>query len=94
MYGSRSLASLTDTVGIGNAVRADANDTENLLTVESNAYCACAGGVTVACSGACSGGSPRHYLVVTVRSEHETILPYPFANSSFTLEGTATMRAQ
>lgn len=94
MYGARSTARAADTTGITNAVRADANDTTNALTVSSSSYCACTGGAQVACSGSCGTAAPRYYVAVTVQSHFDTLFPYPFVPTSYTLVGNATMRAQ
>lgn len=94
MYGARSTARSVDAAGITNAVRADANDTKNALTIASSAYCACTGGAQVACSASCGSETPRYYVAVTVQSHFDTMFPYPFVPTSYTLKGDATMRAQ
>lgn len=94
MYGARSTARSVDTIGITNAVRADANDTTGTLAVSSNAYCACTGGAQVACTASCGTETPRYYVAVRVQSHFATMFPYPFVPTSYTLVGNATMRAQ
>ena len=94
-YGMQSVDAAADTAAIAQAVRDDAQDSANALTVTATRSCQCPGGGAVACDGTCgASGAAQVFVRVQVTAPFETLFPYPFVQSPLSLGGAAVMRAQ
>jgi Flp pilus assembly protein TadG len=94
-YGIQSSSTWTDTTDIAAAVRADANDTSDSLTVTPTT-CTCPGGTNpcstaTTCSGSAVSGT---YVKVTVTESYATVITYPFIGSPVTITGQALIRVE
>ncbi len=94
-YAIQSQAKWTDTTDITAAVRADAGDTANILTVSSGT-CTCPSGTsqcntTSACTGSTVSGT---YVQVTVSESFSTLVQYPFITSPFTISNEVMVRVE
>nr|QOL00416.1 hypothetical protein [uncultured organism] len=94
-YAMQSTTDWTDTTDITAAVRADAGDTANSLTVTPST-CTCPGGnspcsTSTTCSGSTIAGT---YVKVVVSESYSTVVSYPFVTSPFTISGQALVRVQ
>jgi Flp pilus assembly protein TadG len=94
-YAMASSSNLSNSSGITAAVRADANDTTNSLTVTSG-QCTCPTGSTLcSTSSTCTGSTVSGtYQRVTVSESYSTIMSYGFVSNPFTLTGQSTVRVQ
>jgi Flp pilus assembly protein TadG len=94
-YAMQNTTSWTDATNITAAVRGDAKDTSNSLTVATST-CTCPTGTTVcatttACTGSTVAGT---YVKVTVSESYATLVTYPFVTSPFPLSSQAFIRVQ
>lgn len=94
-YAMQSTTAQTDTSNIIAAVRADANDSANALTVASS-VCTCPNGTTVCSTSAdCSGSTVAGtYVKVSVSMSYSTLVRYPFVTSPISLSGRSLIRVQ
>jgi Flp pilus assembly protein TadG len=94
-YGIQSSSTWTDTTDITTAVRNDAGDATDSLTVTATT-CTCPGGTSpcstaTACSGSTVSGT---YVKVVVTESYSTLVSYPFITSPFTISGQALVRVE
>jgi Flp pilus assembly protein TadG len=94
-YAVQNSGSWTSTANIVAAVRNDAGDTTNSLTVVTN-KCTCPSGatlcaVTAACTGSTTAGT---YVKVSVSESYATLVNYPFLTSPLNLSSQAMIRVQ
>jgi Flp pilus assembly protein TadG len=94
-YAIRSSSTWTDSTNIIAAVRSDANDTANALTV-STSQCTCPSGTTkcstaATCTGSAISGT---YVQVTVAESYATVVTYPFVTTPLSLSSKAIIRVQ
>ena len=92
-YGSRNQSYSTDTTGMANAAK---NDAQGLTGVTATAqrYCQCSNGSSVSCTSGTCTGSKRTYVSVTTGYTFNTLLRYPRIPSSITMSRQAVMRAK
>jgi Flp pilus assembly protein TadG len=79
---------------IEQAVRDDANDDANELTVTVGApYCSCPGAGVLTCSSTCADGlyAPE-YIDVTVQGQIDFLFDYPGLPPNFPISATSSMR--
>jgi Flp pilus assembly protein TadG len=94
-YAIQSNTTWTDTTDITTAVRADAGDTANSLTVSSETCTCPTGGTTCSASAACTGSAVSGtYVKVVVTESYSTVVNYPGVGSPFTITGQAIFRVQ
>jgi Flp pilus assembly protein TadG len=64
------------------------------VSATADAFCACTGGVTLACSDSCPGGAvPGQFVRVSLTRAMPLSLPYPWADGSqVTVDGQAVVR--
>ena len=94
-YGMRDPSAALDAAGIARAVRADAEDVSNQLSVSSQRTCECSNGTTVACGGSCPGGAqPNVFLQVSVGSAFTPTFPYPMIARPYPLSQQVKVRVQ
>jgi hypothetical protein len=95
-YGSHSLARSYDSDGIATAVRSDANDVDNLLSVSSVRFCTCPETEeSTDCLTSCAAAeSPQAYVSVTVEREVAFFLPFPGFEDETNLSHTVAMRVR
>ena len=77
-YGMQDQANAANIPGMIAAARADADDTENELTIDARRYCLCPGSAAeVNCSATCADGkfSPM-YVEVSVSRDLAAVIPY------------------
>lgn len=68
------------------AVRADAGDTTNSLTVTTRWYCRCTAAAEVDCTSTCVDDNyPQMYVTIAVSETFEALFPLLAANPSFAL---------
>jgi Flp pilus assembly protein TadG len=94
-YASQNVASWTNTTGIVAAVRSDAGDTTNSLTVTAG-ECTCPTG-TALCSTAatCTGSTVAGtYVKVAVSESYATLVNYPFLTGPIPLSAQSMIRVQ
>ena len=83
-----------DTTAIEQAVRDDAEDDNNELTVTVGApYCSCPGAGVVACASTCADGlyAPE-FIDVTVQGQIDFLFDYPGLPASFPITASSSMR--
>lgn len=91
VYGIQDLSTTTDSAGIAQAARLDAND--SALSVGSRLVCSCATGGEVPCGGTCDDGlSVPAYVEVTVQDRLEFMFSYPGVPQSINLSSTNWLR--
>src|SRR4051794_39386510 len=94
-YGIQTAAHATDFVGMAQAARNDASDSDNAVTVTASQLCFCPSGVGVACTGNCAGVPAPHFYVKLVVSEpYTTTFTYPFITNPIPLSAQILMRQQ
>lgn len=94
-YGMRDAATALDSTGIARAVRADAEDTQNRLSVSSSRSCECPNGAAVTCGAACpGGGEPRVFVEINVGDGFVPTFPYPMIARPFPLSTQVRARVQ
>jgi Flp pilus assembly protein TadG len=65
------------------------------VTASANPYCACPDGTVVGCSTLCSGVAPYRMVELTLSTNHNVVLPYPWVTSgSIGLSQDATVRVR
>lgn len=94
-YAIQSSSTWTDSTDITTAVRNDANDTTDALTV-SVAECTCPTGsgacaTTSVCTGSTVAGT---YVSVKVSESYTTLVKYPFVTSPFTISAPVYFRVK
>jgi len=94
-YAMQNTTTQTDTDSIAAAVRADANDTANSLTVASS-VCTCPNGTAICSASAnCTGSTVAGtYVKVKVSMAYSTLVRYPFVSSPISLSGQSLIRVQ
>ena len=91
IYGIQDFGSATNTVGIEQAARLDADD--DALSVSSRQVCICATGGETPCGGTCADGLPAPvYVEVTVQETHDFLFSYPGVAQSMNLSTTNQLR--
>ena len=94
-FGMRDTAAAQDIAGITRAVRADAQDASNLLSVNAQRTCECPNGTAIVCGNSCTGGAqPRVFLQITVGSAFVPTFPYPMISRPFPLSQPIKARVQ
>ena len=85
-FGMRDPIAAADTAGIARAVRTDAADTANALSVSSQRNCDCPNGTVIACNASCTGGAqPLTYLQINVGAAFNPTFPYPMITRPYPL---------
>ena len=94
-YGIYDLSSAGDIAGITDAVRVDADDVDNSLTVTAAQICRCPDGTVQACNISCSDGvyAPM-YVEVQVTEVVDLWFSFPGVPSSITLAANSSMRVR
>lgn len=94
-YATASSSNLANTSGIIAAVRADASDTSNSLTVTTG-QCTCPTGTNLCSTAAtCTGSTVSGtYEKVSVTESYSTIMQYPFVANPFNITGQSLVRVQ
>jgi Flp pilus assembly protein TadG len=95
-YAVLAQANASDTSGIIQAARDEADDTEAELTITANTFCRCSGSSgTDSCTSNCADGqyAPR-YVQVTVQDQLELMFDYPGIDAIQSLSSTSTMRVR
>ena len=89
-------ANATEKTAIEQAVRNDANDTKNELTVSvGTPFCTCPGNVSTACGATCAdGGDAPMYVNLTVGSSIDLLFSYPGIPASFPISTTSQLRVK
>jgi Flp pilus assembly protein TadG len=66
------------------------------VSATAEAFCACTGGVTLACTATCpGGGSPGQFVSVTLNNATPLTLPYPWADGdTVQVDGQAVVRVR
>jgi Flp pilus assembly protein TadG len=83
-----------DKTAVEQAVRDDASDTTNELTITvGDPYCTCPGAGAVACSSTCADGlyAPE-FMDVTVQGQIDFLFDYPGLPPSFPVAASSSMR--
>ena len=94
-YGIYDLSSAGDIAGITDAVRIDADDVDNSLTVIAAQLCRCPDGTEQACNIACSDGEyAPMYVEVQVTEAVDLWFSFPGVPSSITLAANSSMRVR
>lgn len=92
-YGIYDLSSAGDIDGIINAVRIDADDMTNALTVTAAKTCRCPDGTVQACNITCADGKYAPlYVDVSVTEAVDLWFGFPGIPSSITLAANSSMR--
>ena len=93
-YAIQASTTWSDTTNIIAAVRGDANDSANSLTVTTS-QCTCPGGTLCASTATCTGSTVAGtYVKVSVSESYTTLVNYPFVTSPFILSSQAIVRVQ
>lgn len=91
-------ANATDTAGMIQAARNEAEDTANALNITARNFCRCPGSsAEVACASNCADGQYAPlYVEVTVQDTLDMLFDYPGLPeaNSYTLTSTSTMRVR
>ena len=90
-------ANATDTDGMIQAARDEADDVNNELVIPTPlSYCQCPGSSTkVNCANDCPDGQyPPMYVEVTVQDEFELLFDFPGVSKTQPLSSTSTMRVR
>ncbi len=88
-------ANVTDTTGIIQAVRNDADDSGQALTVTTQNYCNCPSGGAASCTDTCSDGFyPEMYVEVDVQHQVSLLIDYPGVSQTFPLSASAKVRVR
>jgi Flp pilus assembly protein TadG len=92
-YAIQNSTTWNDSSDIIAAVRSDANDTSNSLTVTTS-ECTCPSGTTTcSASSVCTGSAVAGtYVKVTVSETYNTLVSYPFVTTPFPLSSQGFMR--
>jgi len=102
-YGAYSNETMTDSSGIQAAALADLQDAvaasdDDEVAVESERYCECGDGSSIACDGGvCDpmiAGTKHTYIRVLVSSDFETMFHYPGLPESIPLSHEVHLRAR
>lgn len=94
-YGIYDLSSAGDIAGITDAVRVDADDVNNSLTVTAVQICRCPDGTVQACNISCSDGAyAPMYVEVQVTEAVDLWFGFPGVPSSITLAANSSMRVR
>ena len=66
------------------------------VAADAQAFCACTGGATLACTDTCPGGAaPGQFVSVTLSNATPLTLPYPWADAdSVAVDGQAVVRVR
>jgi Flp pilus assembly protein TadG len=92
-YGIYDLSSAGDIDGIIDAVRLDADDVTNTLTVTAEKICRCPDGTVQACNISCSDGEYAPlYVDVSVTEAVDLWFGFPGVPTSITLAANSSMR--
>ena len=89
-------ANASDSAGIVQAARDEADDVSNELTITPRSFCRCAGSSSeVACTANCADGvyAPR-YVQVTVQDTLDLMFTYPGIDDIQSLSSVSTMRVR
>lgn len=97
-YAVLDQANATDTAGMIQAARDEAEDTANELNITARNFCRCPGSSTeVSCASNCADGQYAPlYVEVTVQDTLDMLFDYPGLpeKNSYTLSSTSTMRVR
>lgn len=89
-------ANASDSTGITQAARDEADDVNNELNITPRSFCRCSGSSTeVACTSNCADGqyAPR-YVQVTVQDTLDLLFTYPGIDDIQSLSSVSTMRVR
>lgn len=91
IYGIQDSSTTTDSAGIAQAARLDANN--SALSVGSRLVCSCANGGEIPCGGTCDDGlSAPAYVEVTVQDTLDFMFSYPGVPQTMNLSSTNQLR--
>ncbi len=94
-YGVQDLVTAADTVGMVQAARNDAADTDEELNITARQYCSCPSQGEVSCSVICDDDSFSYmYVEVTAEEQIDLLFPYPYVTSPQSVASTNTMRVR
>jgi Flp pilus assembly protein TadG len=93
-YGSQTVITAADSIGMVAAAKADAANLSNLTATASQCTCVSSTTVTACPSGYCTNAPQGTFVEVDTQGLFQTIVSYPGLPSSTTLSGKAIMQVQ